>query len=190
MDDKQTLRKRMRALRRAHEAALPPHTRALLFHRPPARIEGLAPEGGVVGLYDAVPPEAPTRAYARWFHEHGRRVALPWFAGAAAPMTYRIWANPHDESLLEPGPFGALQPRGDAEAAQPELVILPLLAFTTEGHRLGQGGGHYDRWHAAHPMVPAIGLAWDCQRVDSIPNEDHDHPLDAVITPTRLYEST
>ncbi len=190
MEDKQALRGRMRKLRRETEAALPAETRALLFKRPPARIAELAPEGSVVGIYDAVKPEAPTRSYARWFHENGRRVALPWFASREAPMEFRVWVDPFDESLLERDPFGAFQPRADAEPAEPGLVFVPLLAFTAEGDRLGQGGGHYDRWYAAHPLVPAIGLAWDGQRVDSIPHEDHDHRLDAVITPTRLYEST
>jgi 5-formyltetrahydrofolate cyclo-ligase len=189
LDEKASLRRRMRTKRREHEAGLPLQTRALLFHRPPARIVALVPDGGTVGLYHAVPPEAPTGGYARWFHEHGRRVALPWFASGVSEMTFRVWADPFDESLLEPGPFAALQPVADAEPIEPDLVILPVIAFTADGHRLGQGGGHYDRWHAAHPMVPAIGLAWDVQRVESLPVEDHDHPLDAVITPTRLYEA-
>jgi len=148
----------------------------------------LAAENAVVGLYYAIPPEAPTLSYARWFHENGRRVALPWFEDRGAPMRFRIWSNPWDETLLETGPFDLIQPRADAEEAEPALMIVPLLAFTAEGDRLGQGGGYYDRWHAAHPLVPAIGIAWDCQLVDSLPTESHDHPLDAVVTPTRLYE--
>jgi 5-formyltetrahydrofolate cyclo-ligase len=189
LDEKHKLRARMRTLRRKHEAALPAESRALLFKRPPARIADLAPEGTAVGLYHAIKPEAPTGSYARWFYENGRRVALPWFAGREAPMEFRTWTDPFDENLLEPGPFGALQPLADAEPAELALVIVPLIAFTPDGHRLGQGGGHYDRWCAAHPLIPAIGLAWDSQRVDKLPVEDHDHPLDAVITPTRLYEA-
>jgi 5-formyltetrahydrofolate cyclo-ligase len=190
LEEKTALRRRMRTLRREYEAALPAETRALLFKRPPARIAELAPADSVIAIYDAVVPEAPTRAYARWFHENGRKVALPWFATREALMEFRIWDDPFDESLLVEGPFGALQPRDNAAPADPSIVFVPLLAFTAAGDRLGQGGGHYDRWHAAHPVVPAIGLAWDCQRVDSLPAEAHDHPLDAVITPTRLYEST
>jgi 5-formyltetrahydrofolate cyclo-ligase len=186
--EKRLLRAEMRKARRAHEAALPEASRRLMFLRPPARLATLAPEGSVVGLYHAMGPEAPTQAYARWFYENGRRLALPWFEHRDAAMRFRLWRDPWDETLLEPGPLGALQPSPDAEEVVPGLVIVPLLAFTAEGYRLGQGGGHYDRWHAAHPLVPAIGLAWDCQRVDSLPLEPHDHPLDAVITPTRLYE--
>ena len=53
--------------------------------------------------------------------------------------------------------------------------------------RLGQGGGHYDRWLAHHPDTIRIGMAWDGQLVDELPVEPHDVPLDAVVTPTRLY---
>ena len=186
--DKPSLRTAMRAQRRSHEAALPGATRALMFLRPPARIAALVREGATVALYHAIAPEAPTLAYAKWFHENGRRLALPWFAARDAAMRFRIWDSPWLEDRLEPGPYGALQPLGDAAAADPALVIVPLVAFTADGHRLGQGGGHYDRWLAAHPHVAAIGLGWDCQLVEALPIEAHDHRLDAVITPTRLYE--
>jgi 5-formyltetrahydrofolate cyclo-ligase len=62
-----------------------------------------------------------------------------------------------------------------------------LVGFTQDGARLGQGGGHYDRWLAANRDAVALGLAWDCQLVDDLPVEEHDQPLRAVITPTRLY---
>jgi 5-formyltetrahydrofolate cyclo-ligase len=67
------------------------------------------------------------------------------------------------------------------------VLFVPVVGFTEDGARLGQGGGHYDRWLAAHPGAVAIGLAWDCQRVDALPVEPHDAPLAAVVTPTRLY---
>ena len=80
-----------------------------------------------------------------------------------------------------------LQPTGAAEAVTPQVLFVPLLGFSETGQRLGQGGGHYDRWLADHPETLAIGMAWDCQLVDELPSEDHDAPLAAVVTPTRLY---
>jgi 5-formyltetrahydrofolate cyclo-ligase len=62
-----------------------------------------------------------------------------------------------------------------------------LLGFTRDGHRLGQGGGHYDRWLASHPQVVALGLGWDCQLLDNLPLEPHDCALRAIVTPTRIY---
>lgn len=187
LKDKQSLRTELRAERRAHVAALPAATRALLFLRPPAPVAALVPEGSLVGLYHAGPSEAPTRSYAKWLYENGRTLALPWFAAREAPMAFRRWVDPFDDDGLEPGPWGTLQPGIEAEEVVPDAVFVPLLGFTAEGARLGQGGGHYDRWLAAHPQVIAIGLAWDCQRVEWLPIEAHDRPLRAVVTPTRFY---
>lgn len=181
------LRARMRALRRAHVDRLPHATRALLFLRPPRPIAALAAEGSTVGLYHARPYEAPTRSYATWFFENGRHVALPWFAGRGQPMRFRAWRDPYEDSDLELGPYGQLQPTTDAPEVAPALAIVPLLAFTAQGARLGQGGGHYDRWLAEAPAVTPVGLAWDEQLVDSLPIEPHDRLLHAVVTPTRLF---
>jgi len=188
VDEKQRLRIGMRAARREHVAALPDSMRALLFLRPPGPVAALAPEGSAVGLYHALPSEAPTRSYAKWFSENGRAIALPWFAGRDAPMMFRAWHDPYDDDGLEPGPHGHLQPSADAPEIAPHLVLVPLLAFTARGDRLGQGGGHYDRWLAANPEVLPLGLAWDCQLVESLPREAHDRVLRAVVTPTRFYE--
>lgn len=188
MDEKQKLRAKMRDLRRKHVAALPGATRALLFLRPPRPLADLAPEGSLVGLYHANASEAPTRGYAKWFYENGRHIALPRFTARGAAMAFHRWQDPFEDSDLEPGPYNHLQPTAEAEAVVPDLVIVPLLAFTAEGGRLGQGGGHYDRWLAAHPETLAVGIGWDDQRVDHLPLEDHDRALRAVVTPTRLYE--
>jgi len=188
LQEKERLRKEMRRLRREHVAGLPNAVSALMFLRPPALIADLVPEGGSVGLYHAKGAEAPTASYARWFFENGRRIALPWFAHRDAPMAFRAWSDPWDEDELEAGPFGVLQPRPDSPEVLPALAFVPLLAFTQDGERLGQGGGHYDRWLAANPQCVAIGLAWDCQLVDALPAEHHDRELRAVITPTRLFE--
>ncbi|MGN6497804.1 MAG: 5-formyltetrahydrofolate cyclo-ligase [Tsuneonella sp.] len=187
MDSKQDLRRALRAVRREHVAALPGSTRALLFMRPPSALLTLVPEGAPVGLYHAQENEAPTAAYARYFHEQGHPIALPRFADRGAPMGFARYEDPYAESGLEPGPFGVLQPAAHAEAVEPQVLFVPLVGFTEEGARLGQGGGHYDRWLTAHPDALAIGLAWDCQRVEALPSEPHDVPLAAVVTPTRLY---
>ena len=188
MSDKSTLRARLRAERRAHVAALPASTRALILSRPPAPVAALVLEGSIVGLYHAGPDEAPTSGYARWFQSGGHRIALPWFASRAATMIFREWTDPYEHSDLEPGPWGSLQPRADAAELVPDVAFVPLLGFTADGHRLGQGGGHYDRWLADRPDTLPIGLAWDMQRLDSLPWEPHDRRLAAIVTPTRIYE--
>lgn len=185
--NKATIRKNLRAIRREHVAGLDPATRALILHRPPAPLLELVPEGATIGLYRAGPHEAPAGGYAKFFHEHGHPIALPRFTARSAPMELAVHDDPWDESDCEVGPLGLLQPRADAEQAVPDLLFVPLLGFTAGGARLGQGGGHYDRWLAAHAKAIAIGLAWDAQLVDELPLEPHDRPLTAVVTPTRLY---
>lgn len=186
--EKAALRKKHRAARTEHVASLPQQLRALMLNRPPAPVAEMMPEGLTIGLYAPVGDEAPAFGWARWLSENDRKIALPWFESRDAPMEFRLWANPFVEEQLAIGPWGALQPLADAAPVTPAIAIVPLLAFTAEGHRLGQGGGHYDRWLDANPDVPAIGLAWDCQLADTLPIEAHDRILDAVVTPTRIYE--
>ncbi len=186
-ETKQALRKALRAERRRHVAALPDATRALLFRVPPAPLAALVPAGATIGLYRANPHEAPAASYARHFGELGHTLALPRFAHREAAIEFALHTDPFGESDLEVGPYGLMQPQADAMATTPDVLFVPLLGFTADGRRLGQGGGHYDRWLAAHPGVPAIGMAWDCQLVDDIPHEEHDRPLAAVVTPMRLY---
>ncbi len=184
---KASLRSQLRKARDAHVAALPGGMHALLFLRPPAPLLDLVAPGALIGVYDPTPAEAPALPYARWFAERGHRVALPWFARRDSAMAFKVWDNPFEQALLVPDPLGARQPPDSAADALPDVVFCPLLGFTAGGRRLGQGGGHYDRYLAAHPQAVAIGLAWDCQLHDTLPAEPHDVPLRAVVTPTRLY---
>lgn len=188
-NEKSALRRQYRAARAEHVAALPATLRALILNRPPAVVAAMLPKGKVIGLYAAMGDEAPTFGWARWLSENDRQVALPWFESRNAPMEFRLWANPFNDDQLAPGPWGALQPVPDSDPATPDVIIAPVVAFTATGHRLGQGGGHYDQWLAAHPEVPAMGLAWDCQLAESLPIESHDRRLGAVVTPTRIYEA-
>jgi 5-formyltetrahydrofolate cyclo-ligase len=184
---KQLLRKRLRAARRAHVAAQPDAVRALLFHRPPATLVAAITPGAVIGVYHPVPDEAPANGYARFFHEAGHSIALPHFTHRGAQMSFRRHGDPYAQNDLEVGPFGVLQPEADAEQLVPDILFVPLIGFTAERERLGQGGGHYDRWLSEHPPKLGIGLAWDVQLCDALPVEPHDQRLDAIITPTRIY---
>ncbi len=185
--EKKQLRAELKRRRATHVAAIPEFQRALLFRRPPEPVLRLVPEGAVISVFHEMEGEVPASNYARWFFERGHRIALPWFAARGAPMQFREWTNPFIEDLLEPDPFKALQPRGDAQLLVPEVVFCPLLGFTSKGGRIGYGAGHFDRWLAANPPHAAIGLAWDCQLEENLPIEPHDVPLNAVVTPTRLY---
>jgi 5-formyltetrahydrofolate cyclo-ligase len=69
----------------------------------------------------------------------------------------------------------------DWPRAAPDLLLVPLLAFDGRGHRLGYGGGFYDRTLALLG-VPAIGIAYAGQEVSSLPAEPHDRRLTAILT--------
>ena len=184
---KSELRRSLRKARRDHVAAQPASIRALLFKRPPGPLLELIAEDAVIGLYHAAPDEAPAASYARFFFERGHRIALPRFSDAGSAMTFAVHEDPIGESDLVEGAFGLKQPREDAPLIEPDCLVMPLIGFTARGERLGQGGGHYDTWLAAHPGKVRIGLAWDVQLVDSLPVEPHDQPLNAVVTPTRMF---
>lgn len=190
MDDKSKLRRTLRKQRREYVAAFPNAMHALLFKRPPAPLMELIPSNAVIGLYYATDYEAPCSGYAKFFVDEGHALTLPRLNGAkaeAASMEFAKHTDPYCESDLEAGPFDIRQPLVHAEKAIPKVVFVPLVGFTERGERLGQGGGHYDRWLAEHSGTVAIGMGWDCQMVEHLLVEPHDVPLHAVVTPTRLY---
>lgn len=99
-------------------------------------------------------------------------------------MTFRRWF-PGDPLMRSS--WGGQQPRETAEEILPSVIFVPLLGFDTAFNRLGQGGGHYDRYLAAHPSACRVGLAWEAQRVDSLDPQPWDIPLDAILTETKFY---
>jgi len=184
--DKKALRAELRTLRRNQVAALPKEVSALVFSRPPRPVLDLVPQSAAIGLYRATRDEAPARRYAQFFAEAGHTVALPRITSRAVPMHFHLFADPFSESDLEEGPMGLMQPPADAPQVSPTVLFVPLLGFTLQGDRIGQGAGFYDRWLAEHPGTTAIGLAWDIQEVARLPVESHDVPLTAIVTPTRV----
>jgi 5-formyltetrahydrofolate cyclo-ligase len=65
-------------------------------------------------------------------------------------------------------------------------VVVPGVAFSQDGHRLGRGGGHYDATLAQMPRAVRLGVAFEAQLVAELPREPHDAPLDAVVTESRV----
>jgi 5-formyltetrahydrofolate cyclo-ligase len=183
---KKRLRSELRRKRVEHASALPFEVSALVFNRPPGQVLDLVPEGATVGLYRSDTGEAPSRGYTRFFFERGNPIALPRVTTLDKPMEFRTHTDPYDESDLESGVWGLRQPGPEAPVVVPQVLFMPLVGFTTKGDRLGQGGGYYDRYLAAHPQTMAIGMAWDVQEVPELPIELHDMRLSAIVTPTRV----
>ena len=184
---KAAIRKALRKARREHAASLPREVSALVFRAPPGPIRELIPAGATIGLYRNDPGEAPSGGYARYFMEAGHTIALPRIDALEDPMVFHVHTDPYGESDLAEGRMGLMQPAAVSPVVEPQVLFMPLVGFTERGERIGQGGGFYDKWLAAHPGTIAIGMAWDVQLVDELPVEDHDMPLTAIITPTRIY---
>lgn len=112
-------------------------------------------------------------------------VGLPVIDAPGQPLRFARWEPGMD--LVE-GPFGARIP-AVPDFIDPEILIVPLVAFTAEGARLGYGGGFYDRTLAglrARAPRLAIGFAFDAQQAETLPLEPTDQPLDMVVTETRV----
>ncbi|MGE0023309.1 MAG: 5-formyltetrahydrofolate cyclo-ligase [Hyphomicrobium sp.] len=114
----------------------------------------------------------------------GYRLCLPVMEGKGLPLVFRAWAP--GEPLAETM-WGIREPLPEAAVLEPDIVLGPLLAFDAEGYRLGYGGGFYDRTlarlRALKPIV-SIGIAFDEQKVDTVPHADYDERLDWVLTPS------
>lgn len=108
----------------------------------------------------------------------GKRVAVPKVYGETMRF---LWLD--DLSRLAPGAYGIPEPVFDEpEADDPTaLVLMPGLAFDAQGHRLGYGGGFYDRFLQREPH-PTIALCYDFQLLSELQVEAHDIPVDAVLS--------
>jgi 5-formyltetrahydrofolate cyclo-ligase len=180
--DKKALRAEMRARRRAFVEGLAPDERRALLDALVRNLLTLLPAEGVVASYSAIGDEIDPGGVRAAL---GDRLALPFFEHRAAPMSFRRAGGPLDD-----GPFGIPQPTADAAPVRPDALIVPLIAADGRRHRLGQGKGHYDRALAGLRGAPAIGVAWDVQIIDHVPDDPWDVPLDHVVTPTQVISAS
>ena len=132
------------------------------------------PMAGYMAMRTEIDPLAAMAA-------HAGPVGVPVILGAGQPLKFREWTP---GCLMVPGEFGAAIP---AEGAwvEPEVLIVPMVAFDARGYRLGYGGGFYDRTleglRARRPTI-AVGFAFDAQEMPEVPIEDTDQKLDFIIT--------
>lgn len=108
----------------------------------------------------------------------GKRVAVPKCYGEEMRFIYM-----DDLSKVDKGYANIPEPIADEPVADDPtaLVLMPGLAFTEDGKRMGYGGGFYDKFLASEPDHPTVALCYDFQMVDDIPTEDYDIPVDCVL---------
>ena len=108
----------------------------------------------------------------------GKRVAVPKCYGDEMKFIYLDDLSKVENGFANiPEPI-AVEPVADDPTA---LVLMPGLAFTTDGKRMGYGGGFYDKFLAAEPEHPTVALCYAFQRVEDLPTEEYDIPVDCVL---------
>lgn len=176
--DKRALRREIGAMKRALSAEEIARRSAILAQR--LCDTDLYREANALYAYLAFNQEVRTIPIIERAWADGKRVAVPKVVGDA--MVF-IWIDRLD-AVAPAGAFGIPEPVADGPIADDEaaLMLMPGIAFDARGHRVGYGGGYYDRYLAAHPNHPTLALCYDFQLLEHIDPDPHDLPVDRVIT--------
>lgn len=149
---------------------------------------GLGQGARIVSAYRRIRSELDPQPLMLALAEQGCRLCVPVIQGKGLPLRFREWTP---QTRMQPGPFGAQVP-SEGDWLEPDLLIVPLLAFDATGRRLGYGGGFYDRTiarlRAAGP-VRAVGFGYAAQQVDAVPADATDERLDAIVTEAGVVRS-
>lgn len=192
--DKTTIRKKKISLRQAMGAEEIEVRSKAIFKTFLENAHVVVPrDSDAIALYSPIRGEVDTRCFYGYFRNQGKHCIFPRVKKDTNALEFCEVA---DWSELRLGSYGISEPQTDSAPCSqfPDLVLVPGVAFTRNGHRLGFGAGYYDRaierWiHSAHrDRMRLIGLAYDFQIVDSLPTEAHDHTLDFILTENNLYE--
>lgn len=143
-------------------------------------------DGDIVSGFWPIRSEIDPRPLMEALAARGATIALP----AVIDRQTIVFRRHDPDAMLVAGSFGTMAPGPEAEALNPDLMLVPLSAFDDAGNRIGYGAGHYDRaiarLHARGRSPRLVGLAFECQRVDRVPAEPHDVPLHTVLTENGL----
>lgn len=177
----------MRTLRRARALV---HARSaaetLASALPQLLAQQKLPAAACISAYYPLPDEIDPLPALAALRQLGHDIALPVIQEKEGILRFRRW---NDTTPLVASAFGVREPEMGAWLV-PDVVLVPLLAFDAACQRLGFGAGHYDRTLVtlrAQTKIFAVGLAFEMQRVERIPTEAHDQPLDCVLTEQHLY---
>lgn len=136
-------------------------------------------------LYSAVNSEMSTDFLTEQLIRLGKKVAFPRSLDNGIMIFHII----HSSEELVLGRYGIFEPPHDAPVynfSENTVCVVPALAFTLSGERLGYGGGYYDRFLAAYPKIFTIGFTYDDMIFDSLPVLSHDLEVNAVVTEERM----
>lgn len=142
-----------------------------------------------IGITISVDEEVSTYEMIERAWQEGKRIAAPKCDRLSRTMTFREIRGWNDlervyMNLKEPIPARTKEIAAD----EIELLIMPGIAFTEQGDRLGYGGGYYDRF-LSHYSGHTIALAYSPQLVASIPMDEHDKRVQKIVTESQVYKS-
>jgi 5-formyltetrahydrofolate cyclo-ligase len=176
--EKEAIRKTARAARARFADDLPDFAERTAHFIDATRI----PPKSIVGAYVALANEADPRLLVETLAARGCEIAYPRVHMKGQPLAFHtVVPGEH----MRAGAFRVPEPRPDWPLARPTTLLVPLLAFDSEGYRLGYGGGYYDRTLAElreAAQVTAVGIAFAGQEMSSLPREPNDQRLDMVVT--------
>jgi 5-formyltetrahydrofolate cyclo-ligase len=138
--------------------------------------------GTIVSGFMPMKSEINPLPLLRKLEEMGARIALPVVAGRGQPLIMRQWKFGEP---LGSGVWGIREPKPEAPQVEPDILLVPLLAFDRAGYRLGYGGGYYDMTIGAlraHKPIVTVGIAFAAQEVAKVPTTPRDERLDLVLT--------
>jgi len=184
-DSKATLRREAMARR----DALPAETRGAAAEAIASRLFPLPIKPGtIVSGFMPLKSEINPLPLMRKLAEQGARLALPMIAGRGKPLIMRAWEF---GAPLDRGQWDIREPKPEAAAVEPDILLVPLLAFDRAGHRVGYGAGYYDltitQLRARKPIM-TVGLAFAAQEVPAVPATPRDARLDLVLTECEVID--
>ena len=187
-DDIKAWRKARRGELIAARSAFAPGLRKEWNARITALLEAgfTVPTGAIIGFCWPYRGEYDARFVVRRWRNRGAVSALPEVVKKAHPMQFRRW---WPGAPMKPGVYGIPVPV-DTEVLLPDVVIVPVNGFDGQGYRLGYGGGYFDRTLAAlERRVLSIGVGFEALRVPTIYPQQHDIPMDFVVTEAGIYRA-
>lgn len=148
------------------------------------------PPASTISAYWPIGSEIDVRPLMLSLYNEGHNICLPAVETENAPLTFREWEP--EAVMVKSSKYKMFEPcRQHHETVTPSVLIAPLLAFDNARHRLGYGGGYYDRTieklRKDGNSITVIGVAYNEQEIEKIPAEDWDVKLDRIVTESKVY---
>ena len=174
MKDKNTLRKEIRAEKKSRTAGELHQQSVNILQQ--LSVHPQFVKAKTVMLYASLPDEVETLEFIEQWRTN-KNIILPVVEGDD------IIPTALEKNIeMKNGEFNILEPQNQAYKGSFDLIVVPGMAFDRQGHRLGRGKGFYDRFLSNYSNVYKIGLCFDFQLVEDVPNENHDQVMNEIIS--------